>query len=101
MIKLQDFLKQQEELKKENRLSSEKIEVLKMASKFADDIYKDGKIWFFSFDEGVYQGSTIIRIPQIKLTPLALLNALDSINWPGFKIIVSNINDEIMKMLRR
>lgn len=99
MQTLKDFLIENEKLPPDNQLSATRIAVLKLAEKYADAVYKTGKYWILEFDEGVYQGKSVIRLNKQNITPLHLLNALASVNWVGFPI--AECNEAILKTLER
>lgn len=101
MIEIDDFLQENKKLPLDNQLSETRIRVLECAKKYADRVYKDNNSWYLEFDEGAYQGKSIIRIHKQKLKPLALLNALDSINWVGHQAIVRECEKLILEILER
>lgn len=100
---LEKFLEEQSLIPEESRLSNKKIEILKLAKKFADKIYRidegKNKKWRFCFDDGAFQGEYQTDINQKNLSPLSLLKAIDQINWPGLNSIVSDCNKKILEVL--
>ncbi len=89
-ITLNKFLEDQEKLPIEQRLSSDRIKILKLAAKFADQVNRIEKtkcnhIWELIFIGRTFEGNTHIQIRQKILSPLSLLNAIYT-DCPGIAI---------------
>jgi len=89
-IPLKKYLEDQEKLPQQSWLSEERIFLLKFAEKCGADVFREKNSWFLEFDEGAYQGKSVVKIPNQHLTPIAIANALHSV---GSHI---DVNDAIM-----
>ena len=82
-ISLEKYLEEQEKINPEQRLSENRIHILKLAKKFADEVNRITKsprnhVWELVFHGGTFDGNTHIQLRLNQLTPLGLLCAIAS-----------------------
>lgn len=100
-ISLEDYLIQHELQPVDQRLSEEKIEILKLARKYADKVNKivSTNKWELIFIGGTFEGDTVILLNRLQLTPLGLLNCLDKL--PIFhkceQAVLNVMKDDLIK----
>ena len=97
--KLEPFRKELE------KTSDQKVFLLNCIADSCDTIQRHPKpkgrtLWKFYFDDGVYKGGWWLQINQNNLKPLAVVELLVEIPWPGLKCMKDQMQKPALRVLR-